>query len=206
VAELLQAYPELSGVHLDFFRYPYLLPMKPSSRIRVGSEFGYGTDSLQRFAKECGIDDAFERDAHGALHPRSDEISLRWDSWRREQIERYLPGIRERLSAGQKLSVACLAWSDRAYLTSYQNWRRWLERGMLDVACLMAYSADDELFSYLVRQAAAFQSDRAALIAGIGAYLLRNVAQLQRQLEIAHECGAAGSVLFSYENVKRLGW
>lgn len=202
VSELLRAYPELSGVHLDFFRYPYLLPIKPSSRIRVGSEFGYGPDSLRRFANECGLEDAFERDPHGALHPRTDEISLRWDSWRREQVGRYLREIRERLSVGQRLSVACLAWSDRAYLTSYQNWRRWLESGIIDAACLMAYTADDELFSYLIRQAAAFQSERAAVVAGLGAYLLRDLAHLERQMDIAQRCGARGTILFSYENLK----
>src|SRR6185295_11181083 len=98
-----------------------------------------------------------------------DETAERWDAWRRDQVSRYLPEIKSRLRAGQKLSVAALAYADRAYLSAFQDWRGWLADGAVDRVCLMSYSPDDRLFGHLVRQAAACcEADRSRLYAGVG--------------------------------------
>src|SRR5262249_4831158 len=105
-ADLLDAYPALSGLHLDFFRYPYLLPMQPSSRSRCCFEFGYGEESRAKFEEHRGGNGCFES-VGGALRPSSDAVSLHWDCWRRAQIEKYLVSFRELLKPAQQLSVAC---------------------------------------------------------------------------------------------------
>jgi uncharacterized lipoprotein YddW (UPF0748 family) len=205
VGELFAAYPELSGLHLDFFRYPYFLPMQPSSRIGCGFEFGYGEAARAAFERETTNSAAFIEDKRGALRPKNQEVSLQWDQWRRRGIGDYLPLFRSVIGKKRVLSSAVLAWPERAYFTAYQNWRTWLAEEMLDDACLMAYTGDDELFSHLIRQACAFQKGRSSVVAGVGVYLLKDSEQLNRQKEIAKECGAKGEIIFSYENLRKLG-
>jgi len=47
--ELLIKYPELDGLHLDYIRYPDVLPFAPGSRFGVGLDFGYGEATRARF-------------------------------------------------------------------------------------------------------------------------------------------------------------
>jgi uncharacterized lipoprotein YddW (UPF0748 family) len=51
VDDLVRAAPDLDGLHLDYIRYPYALPMTPGSRFR-GLDFGYGDVAKTRFAQE----------------------------------------------------------------------------------------------------------------------------------------------------------
>lgn len=204
VEDALSAAPEIDGIHLDFFRFPYLLPMQPSSRISCGYEFGYGNGTRNRFMEAHNQPNAFIRDQHGDLRLAGDEVSLQFDRWRREAVTAYLPAIRAQLAKPQVLSVACLAWADRAFFTSFQNWRSWLLDGLVDQVCLMAYTADDELFNHLIRQACAFQTEMGSVIAGLGAYLHKEHAQTKRQQHSAVRLGARGWLLFSYENIRRM--
>lgn len=201
--ELFTAYPEFAGLHLDFFRYPYFLPMQPSSRITCGYEFGYGEESLRFFSQVTGSEDAFVRDEKGALRPADEGISLRWDRFRRNEIEGYLPRFRRLLPQGARLSVAALAWPERAFFTSFQNWRHWLSEDLADQICLMAYTADDELFAYLVKQACAFRGRKSTLLAGSGVYLHSGAEQLAGQIVAAEKAGAQGALIFSYENLRK---
>ncbi|MBN8548014.1 MAG: family 10 glycosylhydrolase [Deltaproteobacteria bacterium] len=205
VSELFEAYPQFCGLHLDFFRYPYFLPMQPSSRIGCGFETGYGQDALQRFAEASGHSDGFKKDERGALRPIDETVSLAWDRWRRAEVGSYTNSFRKIIGAEKTLSVAAIAWADRAFFTAYQNWRQWLSEDSIDQACLMAYTADDELFSYLVHQAAAFQSAHSIVLGGAGVYLHRDAAQLAGQMHAASLAGAKGSLIFSYENLRKKG-
>lgn len=202
VSEALAAAPDLAGVHFDFFRYPYFLPIQPSSRISCGYELGYGEESRKRFESDCDCSDAFAEDERGALRPRSAELSLKFDQWRRGLLTSYLEAARQ-IAGSRALSVACLAWPERAYFTAFQNWRAWLEGNLLDQACLMAYTADDEHFRHLIKQAVAFQGEKAAVLAGIGTYLHSDEKQTAAQCEEALRLGAVGSVVFSYENLRK---
>ncbi len=202
VDEALHEAPGLAGVHLDFFRFPYFLPLQPSSRIACGYEFGYGRETQTRFETQTSLPGAFVQDALGTLRPRDAEVSLRFDQWRRDSITEYLRVLRSKIGS-RILSVACLAWPERAYFTAFQNWRAWLEEELVDQACLMAYTADDEHFRYLVKQATAFQTKKSHVLAGVGTYLHKDSARTWRQCQVAEQLGAAGSVVFSYENLRK---
>lgn len=202
IAEFVKLYPNIRGIHLDYFRFPYFLPIRPSSRIRVGMDFGYGAATLKRFSGAKDTDALFEN-IDGALYPRTDEISLAWDRWRREQISQYLPNIRKILSAQQKLSVAVLAWPERAFFCAFQNWRAWAMQGLVDCICPMAYTADTEHFAQLAAQSKSFATSQCQVAMGIGAYLLPTAAELEQQIHVARSHGL-GVALFSYRNLKRL--
>ncbi len=188
------------GVHLDFFRYPYLLPIKPSSRIPGGADFGYGQRSIERYQRDTDNHDPFNMGE--SLMPKNDQAAHSWDNWRRTQVTRYLQDLRVVLPHGTELSVAGIAWADRAYLSSFQDWRGWMLDRTVDKLCLMSYTQDMRLFEYLVRQALAFKSKGVKLYAGIGAYMLPSLEEIRAQEQIADKIGSDGSILFSYGNIK----
>ncbi len=204
VEELVEKFPALSGVHLDFFRYPYLLPIRPSSGVSVGYDFGYSPEAVESFLNEHpGV---LIQDKNGCFQLQSYSGAIRWDSWRRELLRGYLKDVRGLLGEKQQLTVAVIPWSDRAYLSSYQDWRGWLSQGDVDGVHLMSYTLDTTMFRYLLRQAVAFQSKNAKVFAGIGAYLFSSVEEFYKQLAIAEEEGVSGVTLFSYRNLVKKKW
>jgi len=196
VEELVSRYPTLDGVHFDYIRYPYGIPTVPGSRYSNGLDFGYGERSVARFQAETGF---------SAFAAKDDpSVAQRWDDWRREQLGRFLRHVRgqlRRLKRDLALSAALLAWPDRAYLSAYQDWRLWLEEGLLDQGIVMNYTRDGRLAHYLTRQAVAFRG-RSKLFVGLGAYaLLDQPDLLAQQIRDARQQGADGVVLFSYDNL-----
>jgi len=185
VGDLVRAAPDLDGLHLDYIRYPFALPMTPGSRFPLGLDFGYGAVARSRFEKANG---AFSRgDA--------------WDAFRRERVRDLVVALRGRIPKTWKLSAATLAYADRGYLTAFQDWRGWLDEGLIDFAVAMAYTRDDRLLRYQVHALrGGVGGDRVWL--GLGAWL--NVSQPARtlaQIAIAREVKPAGIALFSYDSL-----
>ena len=182
VDDLVRAEPDLDGLQLDYIRYPYALPMIPGSRFR-GLDFGYGEIAKARFTAE-----------HGSF-----EAGDAWDEFRRARVSELVERLRGHIPPGWKLSAAVLAFADRAYLTSLQDWRAWLEDGRLDFAVAMAYTRDDRLFRYHAH-ALRFGIGGERLWLGIGAWLtVDDPARILHQLELAREVKPAGVSLFSYD-------
>ncbi len=204
--ELLEQYPKASGLHLDYFRYPYYLPIRPSSAVRSGSDFGYGKESIQRFISECGVSDPF-KSFEGKKVPKDYDTALLWDEWRRGQLDFYLSSFRSVLAPDQKLSVATVAWPERAYMSAYQNWQKWLREDLVDAVLPMIYTADHEMFLNLCLQARAFEGKTSKIIPGIGAYLFTKESSFQKQVSLVGECeGVNEYCLFSYRNIKDRSW
>jgi uncharacterized lipoprotein YddW (UPF0748 family) len=194
-AELLLRHPELDGLHLDYIRYPDVLPFVPGSRFGVGLDFGYGAPTRARFEAETGL-----------RAPFGDSIAHanRWDRWRREQLTRLvatLRGAATEVHAGFALSAAVWTYADRAYLALGQDWRGWLDEGLLDFAVPMAYTRDDRLLGYMAQSFAHVPAgDRIWL--GLGVWLFgRNPQRALAQIRLVREAGAAGDALFSWDAI-----
>jgi uncharacterized lipoprotein YddW (UPF0748 family) len=194
-AELLTRYPALDGLHLDYIRYPDVLPFSPGSRFGVGLDFGYGEASRARFRRETGLEAPFGKALGNAN---------RWDDWRRDQVTALVARIATAARAarpGVALSAAVWTWADRAYLALGQDWRRWLEDGQLDFAVAMAYTLDDRLLRYQVERFARLPlGDRIWI--GLGTWLFASEpARAVEQLRIARAAGARDESLFSYDAI-----
>jgi uncharacterized lipoprotein YddW (UPF0748 family) len=193
--ELLVRYPELDGLHLDYIRYPDVLPFVPGSRFGVGLDFGYGEQTRARFRRETGAE---------APTGNATRNADRWDEWRREKLTELVAAIAARARGARAdlaLSAAVWTYADRSYLVLGQDWRRWLEEGLLNFAVPMAYTRDDRLFRY---QAEAFanvpRGERVWI--GMGTWLF--AAQPERaiaQIRLARAAGVAGEALFSYDSI-----
>jgi uncharacterized lipoprotein YddW (UPF0748 family) len=176
--ELLRRYPGLDGLHLDYIRYPDVLPYLPSTRFGVGLSFGYGATTRARFQAETGL-----------VAPFADnrDHADRYDAWRREQLSGLVGRIAARARAarpGVTVSAAVFPDAERAYQGLFQDWRGWLEAGHLDVAVPMLYSTDERLFGYQVAEYACI-AEAPRIWVGLGSWLFagdpaRALAQARR--------------------------
>jgi uncharacterized lipoprotein YddW (UPF0748 family) len=200
-AELMTRYPELDGLHLDYIRYPGVLPFAPGSRFGVGLDFGYGESTRARFKAETGL-----------VAPMGDGLgnANRWDEWRREKMNELVGALRTAAQSARPeapenerplLSAAVGTYAERVYLAEAQDWKRWVEDGLLDFAVPMTYTLDDRMFRYMVEGfASGPRSDRIWIGHGTWLFAKRPDGALA-QLEVARSAGARGEVLFSYDSI-----
>jgi uncharacterized lipoprotein YddW (UPF0748 family) len=194
-AELVTRYPELDGLHFDYIRYPDVLPFAPGSRFGVGLDFGHGASTRALFREQTGLE---APDAK--THANADA----WDAWRRDQLTALVASLRSAARGarpGLEISAAVIPFADRAYLSLLQDWRRWLEDGLLEFAVPMAYTLDDRLLRY---HAQAFAGSPLAprLWIGLGSWLFaRNPARAVAQLDLVRAAGLANDSLFSYDAI-----
>jgi uncharacterized lipoprotein YddW (UPF0748 family) len=166
--DLVQRYPSLDGLHLDYIRHPGVLPFSPGSRFGVGLEFGYGAETRARYRAETGRPDPIDGAPRGTVRSAS-----AWDDWRRHQVTTLveeIAGATRDLSPEIVLSAAVIPYVDRAYLSLCQDWRGWLESGALDLAIPMVYTLDDRLLRYQLETFAGWsEADR--IWPGLGVWL-----------------------------------
>ena len=88
---------------------------------------------------------------------------------------------------------------DEALRAQLQDWRGWLQTGLVDAVAPMAYTPEAARFA---EQIAAARDTSAArrVWAGIGAYRL-TPEQTIDNIHTARRLGAAGVVLFSYDSL-----
>ena len=193
VLELVRRYPNLDGLHFDYIRYPYAIPL-PSGSNRPRLDFGYG-ESAMRFRQETGLDPL--------LVQQDPAVAEAWDGWRREQISSFLRRLRpkvKRLNPKLLLSAALLPSADRAAL-ALQDWPGWMAEGLLDLGIIMNYTKDRATAQTLSRQAITLKG-KGQIFVGLGTYLLLDEpVLLLQQIRDALAEGADGVVLFSYDNL-----
>ena len=205
-AHLVDNYPRLAGVHLDYIRYPYASPISPGSRFSPRLDFGYNETSVLRFEQESG------RTAPRADVQVTETDATAWDDWRRAQVTAAVRGVYEASKAIRQdvvVSAAVLPWAERAYLSSFQDWRGWLEDGVLDRAVVMNYTNDERLAAQISRSVMAMKGVKRGdgytggeVVIGLGAYKFTDQpAGLWRQWHDAKEAGADGVALFSYDQM-----
>jgi uncharacterized lipoprotein YddW (UPF0748 family) len=196
--ELLRRYPGLDGLHLDYIRFPDVLPYLPGTRFGVGLSFGYGAASRTRFEAETGLTAPFaERREHAD----------RFDAWRREQLSALVGRIAERARAarpGVLLSAAVYPDHERAYQGLFQDWRGWLEAGQLDVAVPMLYATDERLFRYQVAELAGLpEADR--IWVGLGSWLFeRDPSRAVAQTRAVEARPPLGVAFFSWDSLREM--
>lgn len=190
---------DVDGVHLDYIRYPERTD---------DLAWGYNQTSIDRFNARYGKQGT----------PAADDPD--WAQWRRDQVtalvrQIYLGAIA--IKSGVKVSAAVIPWGDgprtdadwkrmAAYSVVYQDWRAWLEEGIVDLVMPMNYFREDRApqpawFDRWV----AWQRDHAygrQVVPGIAIYMndpAASVAQIRRALAPGpNGARVAGVALFSY--------
>ena len=204
-AHLTRNHPRLAGIHLDYIRYPYAVPISPGSRFSPRLDFGYNAASVSRFEQASG------RIAPRAGAQTTDADADAWDHWRRAQVTATVRGVHgtvKEIKEGMVVSAAVLPWAERAYLSAFQDWRGWLKDGILDQAVVMNYTGDERLAAQINRSAMTAKEAKEGnspigdVVIGLGAYKFTDQpAGLWRQWGDAQEAGADGVALFSYDQM-----
>jgi uncharacterized lipoprotein YddW (UPF0748 family) len=199
ITDLTRRY-DIDGVHLDRLRY--------SEDVSLQRRWGYNPRSVLDFNV-----------ANGRAN-QPDQNDPLWSQYRRDRITEFLRTLRPELKAIRPtlaLSAAVIPWGDAprndaewqrtsAYAYVFQDWRGWLEEGLLDQAYAMNYlreSSTDQA-AWLDRWLAWERSHSYGrqVIAGLGVYLnspIDSVRQVRRALAPAPDgTRLAGVALYSY--------
>lgn len=194
VREITTGY-RVDGVHLDYFRYPH-------------SGFGYSARALEDFRSD--VEKQMSSKQRQRLRKKSGRDALiyvrsypvAWDAWRRRQVTELLASLHRTVKGQSRvclLSVAVVADNQSAYRDRLQDWKRWLEEGLLDAVCPMAYSSDSETFKTQVATARGFSFGR-SVWAGIGAWQMK-LPDILEKIQLSRRIGTEGFILFSYDGL-----
>ncbi|MEN3001357.1 MAG: family 10 glycosylhydrolase [Armatimonadota bacterium] len=194
VLDIVRRY-DIDGLHFDYIRY-------------TGEQWGYNPVSVERFNRRYG---------RTGIPAPTDPL---WKQWRRDQVTAIVRKVYANAVAIKpqiKISAALITWGDgprdtddwvnrSAYSRVFQDWRGWLEEGILDMAIPMIYyhQANPErarFYQNWVNFLKDHQYGRHG-VAGIGNYLNSHADTLQ-QIEIARAPSPKGNRLmgvnfFSY--------
>jgi len=197
VDEIINRYPSISGIHLDYIRYPYPVPFIPDSRFNnYGIAYGYGQKNIQRFKEKTNFSPLDIK--------HNDKIGFKWDNWKRNQVTMLVEKISAHIKAKSKnylVSCAVTPSPVRAYSVAFQDWSFWLEKGIVDYVVLMDYTKDDRLSEVIIR-AALSQGSKEKIFVGIGAFMLKDdIKDFIEQYHVVNSLNPGGVVIFSYDDL-----
>lgn len=128
----------VDGIHFDFVRYG-------------GKDWGYNPVSVARFQQQFGSRTDIKR-VPGTDLPDPDDPT--WKQWRRDQVTAIVRKVyahAARVNPRVEVSASVITWGDGPHTEEewftksaamnrvYQDWRGWLQEGILDLACPMTY-------------------------------------------------------------------
>jgi uncharacterized lipoprotein YddW (UPF0748 family) len=105
----------------------------------------------------------------------------------------------KRERAGALVSIAVVPDVREAERHRLQNWGAWVEAGLVDAVCPMAYATEASHFAEQIAGARAAAGSH-PLWAGIGSYRLSPKETIEN-IQTARRLGANGIVLFSYDSL-----
>ena len=195
VRDIAQRY-DIDGVHFDYIRYPT-------------SDFDYSRETLSAFrgsvVADLGVVDRRRYDARAAGGEPlvyTQVFPERWRAFRTGRLTALLTSLRSGVKAVKPaalVSVAVIPDPREAATHRLQDWRGWLDTGLIDVICPMAYTTDPAVFAAQIAAAKQIAGSH-PLWAGIGAYRLSSD-QIVENAQTARRLGVGGIILFSYDSL-----
>jgi len=194
IGDIVSRY-NVDGIHLDYIRFP-------------NDEFDYSAEALDEFRSDVmsRLSGAERRKYASRARGRplfyTEMFPQGWQEFRRARLTALLTRIRtavKRRRPRAMLTAAVFPDANDAANRRFQDWGGWLETGLLDAICPMAYTTDPALFRTQIAGVEQL-AGRRPVWAGIGAYQLSASATAEH-IRAARQLGAEGFVLFSYDNL-----
>lgn len=194
VRHLARRYP-LDGVHFDYARYPT-------------DRFDYSRFAIREFrtAIRPHLDPAIRRtldaDESVDLFAYPDGLPAEWRAFRVARMTALVSRLHAAVKSERPdalVTVAAAPDRREAYDRRLQDWGGWLNDGLIDAICPMAYTDEPARFAEQIT-AAREAAGSHAVWAGIGAYKL-SPARTIENIQTARRLGAAGVILFSYDSL-----
>jgi uncharacterized lipoprotein YddW (UPF0748 family) len=192
--DLVRRYP-VDGIHFDYVRYPT-------------DRFDYSRHALAAFRAflrprlEDETRRALDRAAKNDVLAYADAAPQEWRAFRIARMTALMARLRQVVKEERASALVTVAAApDRREALDYklQDWGAWLEAGLIDAICPMAYTPEAARFAEQIAAAREAAGAR-AVWAGIGAYRL-TPAQTIENIRTARRLGAEGVVLFSYDSL-----
>ena len=181
VEDVARNYPDLDGIQYDYIRYPDTRPA-----------YGHTAENLRRYA------------AHSGKSPRG-ESDPEWREWKRQQVTSLVRELTQRAQAVRpqlRISTTGLMPYSRALLESYQDWKDWIESGLVDHVTLMCYSSEPGKFEYYLEDAKRRLGSLDKAHIAVGAYsAMESPETFARQWAQAEASGARASAVLHYGNL-----
>lgn len=188
LCDIVDGYPELDGLHLDYIRYPNI-------------SMGFHPTSVERF------------NAYNAENPE-----LTWNEWRSSLISGFVERLYtmvKNINPNVMLTAAVIANYSEAVNLYAQEWEKWLANGYIDKIYPMLYNADSDLFKRNLSRIGKMprQND---IIMGLRAFngngsslALKNgkkrntytIYEVKDKIDIVRNYNFGGLALFSYESL-----
>lgn len=186
-AALEMAHYGVAGIQFDYLRYP-------------------SADTC--FCARCRA--KFERDLGVKITRWPFEVTQggyrgRFADWRRAQLTALVRTLSQNLRRefpGVLVSAAVfLNWEDHRQ-TFGQDWKAWVDEGLVDFVCPMDYTTDNARFTRYVERQREWVGGKVPLMAGIGVnadgHRFPGPERAVEQIAIARQQGARGFVIFNY--------
>ncbi len=129
----------------------------------------------------------------------------KWNEWRRELITSLLRTVRQKLreqAPGVGLNAAVFVNWEGHRETFGQDWKRWIDEGLVDFVCPMNYFEDLDQFVGWVRKQEAWVEGKCPMATGIGPFAdsVKNMGpqQVLDQIQASRRLGCEGFVIFNY--------
>ena len=195
--EIVKKYPGLAGLHLDYIRYPAIVPFVPGSRFTShGISYGYTRKNIRAFQDATGL--------NAKTMKYSRESFMKWDSWRRDQVTLLVKSISSRvreISPDIKISCTIVPSMERTHLVTFQDWTRWISEGMVNYVVAMNYTDDTQLLELNARSLLLPDLNK-KIYMGVGAYLLKDMPEvLEEEIDTLLGLSPGGIVVFSYDDI-----
>jgi uncharacterized lipoprotein YddW (UPF0748 family) len=194
VRDLVSRY-NVDGVHLDYARYP-------------SDRFDYSVGAIREFRETIRprLTAAVRRDLDAQesedLFAYPDRFPEGWKTFRTSRMTALVARLRQTIKAARPATLVTVATApdlQEARDRRLQDWAAWLQDGLIDAVCPMAYTPEPARFAEQIAAARDVAGNR-LVWAGIGAYRLPP-SQTIEHIETARRLGAHGVVLFSYDSL-----
>jgi uncharacterized lipoprotein YddW (UPF0748 family) len=194
IADVAKRYA-VDGIHLDYLRYP-------------NEQFDYSRFAIAQFRAEIRphLDAATRRELDEResvdLFAYPDRFPDDWRAFRRTRLSALMLRLRTAVRTARPSALVTAAVAPEAqdaFDHRLQDWRGWVEGGLVDAICPMAYTTDAVRFTQQIEEVRRIAGAR-AVWAGIGSYRL-TPEQTVDNILTARRLGAAGFVLFSYDSL-----
>ena len=193
IRDILAAY-DIDGIHLDYVRYPY--SGYNTYYKRYMNDFGYNPAARKIFRKKYGIDPLRinRKKASGA--------KLAFDRFRTEQVTEIVRGIHAIVKQKDKsiiMSTASMPRYDYGRKVYFQDWPLWLNKGYIDLACVMSYTDNIGTYnSYLDYAKSTGCIEK--IFMGVMVNGETGINIIMDEVSAAYNSGARGYILFSFEH------
>lgn len=177
---------EVDGLHLDYVRYE-------------GPDMGFAPIAVSEYWVRTGLD----------ADPEDEE----WRAWRRDNVTEFVDRVqREAREINPEIVVSAAVFPDRAgdaYDGVYQDWGRWLEEGLVDLALPMSYSLNAGVIGRQTADAVTHAGE-GLIYTGIALKDYSDESEpldpavVRSHIEAVRAAGADGVAIFSYTDLREM--